>query len=487
MPVNHNAGFDMVPRLSASLEDKKLWRKFINHVKEKFKADVNLHVTEDYIEFDVGDRPKLPFEGHKFLRFSLIIGSDGTAAAVNGAYLAVIAGIAQEYFGMERLQGWNDELGTRGHYTAAEVHESILSYSQLDLPPPSVAPTSTTTTTTAPPFFQITILPTKGRALIAQTAIPKGTRILSERPLFTLSAHDPRDIITAIASALQSLPKPDQQGFLTLSNAHRIDTGLHPFLGTFITNSLPCDRDLYRGDPQRRPAPDTTGIFPTISLLNHSCVPNTVYAFNPRTRFGTVHALRAIPVGEELTMTYVPEDAARADRRDRLQGSFNFICACAACELPPAQLGASDARRTQIDVLRSSIENNPARETKDADVFQLRMLHNCYVLAQLLREEYGEAARLSWVYDMALRTCLKNEDLGRAGVLARRVYEALVVELGEDSQLAQEMRGLVPDPKGSQRWDMVSAHWRTTSEAVPEGLDGEEFERWLFKISEVGR
>ncbi|KAK3689363.1 hypothetical protein B0T22DRAFT_170894 [Podospora appendiculata] len=491
----YNAGFDMVPRLSTSLEDKKLWRKFINAIKEEFRDDTNFYVTGDYIEFDVGGRPKLPFEGHKFLSFSVSTGA-GQADVGNGLYLAIVVRIAAEHFGMNRVQPWHEASGGRSYYGPAEVHESILSYSQIDEPSSTATttPAPLSSTTTAPPLFQITTLPTKGRALVAQAAIRKGTRILSERPLFTLDGRDCHDVIGAIASKLKALRRPEQDRFLTLSNSKRSDASMHPFLGTYITNSLPCSRNpagtaYYHHGAGAQPAePDATGIFPTISLLNHSCVPNTCYSFNTRTRHGTVHALRAIPAGEELTIAYLDDDAPRADRRERLQFGFDFACACTACSLPAAQQAASDTRRKHIHVLRSSgvrekpPPRNSAAAATAADLFPLRTLHNCHMLIELLRQEYGEAARLSGVYDTALRTCLAHRDAARTGVFAWRVYEALAVELGEDSPLAQEMRDLAADPTGSQRWETTSADWRTTSEAVPGGSDIEEFERWLFRL-----
>lgn len=45
-----------------------------------------------------------------------------------------------------------------------------------------------------------------------------------------------------------------------------------------------------------------TGFFPALSLLNHSCDPNTSVAFTGRTV--EVRALRPIPRGQELLHCY---------------------------------------------------------------------------------------------------------------------------------------------------------------------------------------
>jgi len=65
-----DAGFDMVPCLSKGAVDKQNWRSFTKFIKERYQNDDLVEIKPNYLEFKAGEHPLLPFEGHKFLRFS---------------------------------------------------------------------------------------------------------------------------------------------------------------------------------------------------------------------------------------------------------------------------------------------------------------------------------------------------------------------------------------------------------------------------------
>ncbi|XP_072496050.1 SET and MYND domain-containing protein 4 isoform X2 [Notamacropus eugenii] len=89
------------------------------------------------------------------------------------------------------------------------------------------------------------------------------------------------------------------------------------------------DGDLVTEQRQVRLA---TGFFPVISLLNHSCSPNTSLAF--RGSMGTVQASQLIACGQEILHCYGPH-ACRMDvatRQQKLRCQYFFDCCCQACE-----------------------------------------------------------------------------------------------------------------------------------------------------------
>ena len=47
-----------------------------------------------------------------------------------------------------------------------------------------------------------------------------------------------------------------------------------------------------------------SGLYPLTSRLNHSCAPNAWANWNSRTQRMTVHALGALPAGEEVRVDY---------------------------------------------------------------------------------------------------------------------------------------------------------------------------------------
>lgn len=123
-----DAGFDMVPRLSRGAEDVKKWKDFLNNVLITYKNDAQVKIQHGYIEFEAGEHPKIPFEGHKFLRFSSKV--TGAIAGRTGVwdYITSVSLMAKLVFG-SRVRSWSE----LGFYDWRDVHESNASYSKVFL------------------------------------------------------------------------------------------------------------------------------------------------------------------------------------------------------------------------------------------------------------------------------------------------------------------------------------------------------------------
>nr|XP_004667907.2 SET and MYND domain-containing protein 4 isoform X2 [Jaculus jaculus] len=74
-----------------------------------------------------------------------------------------------------------------------------------------------------------------------------------------------------------------------------------------------------------------TGIFPVVSLLNHSCSPNTSVSFTSTA--ATVRATQQIRRGQEILHCYGPQESRMgvAERRQKLRSQYFFDCSCVAC------------------------------------------------------------------------------------------------------------------------------------------------------------
>ncbi|XP_028340319.1 SET and MYND domain-containing protein 4 isoform X4 [Physeter macrocephalus] len=75
-----------------------------------------------------------------------------------------------------------------------------------------------------------------------------------------------------------------------------------------------------------------TGLFPVISLLNHSCSPNTSVSFI--STVATVRASQQIRKGQEILHCYGPHKNRMgvAERRQKLRSQYFFDCNCPPCE-----------------------------------------------------------------------------------------------------------------------------------------------------------
>ncbi|XP_052148464.1 histone-lysine N-methyltransferase ASHR1 [Oryza glaberrima] len=79
-------------------------------------------------------------------------------------------------------------------------------------------------------------------------------------------------------------------------------------------------------DPELRPL--GTGLYPVLSIINHSCVPNAVLIFEGQTAY--VRALQPISKNEEVSISYIETAATTMKRQDDLK-HYYFTCTCPRC------------------------------------------------------------------------------------------------------------------------------------------------------------
>lgn len=123
-----DAGFDLVSCVSKGAVDKQNWLSFINVIKERYQDDDLVEIKPNYLKFKAGEHPLLPFEGHKFMRFSSKI--SGSHAKGVEKYINTVTRVAKVCFG-SRVQYWNEAADEWGFYNWQEVHNSIESYEQV--------------------------------------------------------------------------------------------------------------------------------------------------------------------------------------------------------------------------------------------------------------------------------------------------------------------------------------------------------------------
>ncbi|CAG8493713.1 2130_t:CDS:2 [Paraglomus occultum] len=72
------------------------------------------------------------------------------------------------------------------------------------------------------------------------------------------------------------------------------------------------------------------GIYPNVSLLNHSCWPNCIVVFEGLKM--NVRSIRKIEIGEEVTISYTDLFLTGEERRKELHERYFFTCRCELCE-----------------------------------------------------------------------------------------------------------------------------------------------------------
>ncbi|XP_071703585.1 histone-lysine N-methyltransferase ASHR1-like [Rutidosis leptorrhynchoides] len=72
-----------------------------------------------------------------------------------------------------------------------------------------------------------------------------------------------------------------------------------------------------------------TGLYPVLSIVNHSCVPNSSIFFEGR--IATLRAMQQIPKGTELSISYRETEGSTLRRVTALKEQFFFTCSCPRC------------------------------------------------------------------------------------------------------------------------------------------------------------
>jgi hypothetical protein len=183
----------------------------------------------------------------------------------------------------------------------------------------------------------------KGIGLVASRDIRIGEEVIRESPLLVLRNGFSSEMATAAAL---SLSDSDQTLYNELSDCYSMESSPKTAMGIFMTNALPLGSQGNMG-----------GVFPRIARINHSCRPNMNYHYNSKTGAGSVHALRPILQGEELTQSYIPPCQPTADRQAFLFSSFNFKCTCSCCVADPKTKDESDRRRANIQMLSAEAKS----------------------------------------------------------------------------------------------------------------------------------
>lgn len=273
----------------------------------------------------------------------------------------------------------------------------------------------------------------------------------------------PDELEQVLARKLKALSKVEQRQFLSLHNNF---PGKYPFSGIVKTNALPCGSGSHVG-----------GVYPTACFINHSCLPNSHNNWNGDAEHETIHAIRPIKIGEEITISY-DRGGRHTVRQAFLKETFGFHCNCRGCSLPPYDLQASDGRRLLIQNLDDSI-GDPARmanNPKDS-------LGDCHALLQLLMLEFDgyAGALICRLYYDAFQVSIVHGDQARASVFAERAYTARVICEGEDSPETKRVKSLASKPSGHSSFGLCSTKWKTSKKMVPKGLTVAQFEKWLFR------
>lgn len=320
-------------------------------------------------------------------------------------------------------------------------------------------------------------VPGKGLGLVATQDIPKGTRILCEEAMMIVPNDlPPEKNQQLMEKQFHDSSELQQKEFLSLHNVHRFNTSPVDYRGIFATNALPMNKISDTSGPLHRV--DDAGIFLEACRINHSCDDNAVTNWNENTNRHTVTACRDICKDEEITIYYLGTRNSRKVRHEQLDRDFNFECLCRLCSLPPPQRKESDRQLRQISHLFSFVYG---RGYDIKTVNPLRDLHQAELIIRLYKEHGNSADPMGNTYLHAAHIVLHCGDLARGREFAKRAVSDWTTLFGSDCVQIKMWGYLQDDPLRFVNYGVLSNAWKTAINEIPNGLDTEEFELWLWR------
>ncbi|XP_042408549.1 histone-lysine N-methyltransferase ASHR1-like isoform X1 [Zingiber officinale] len=151
---------------------------------------------------------------------------------------------------------------------------------------------------------------------------------LQNEQVIPTTAMDSYNLVATLESHISNINEEQLVLYAQMANLIKLvlpslDVDLKEITHNF--SKLSCNAHTICDDELR---PLGTGLYPVISMINHSCVPNSILMFEYR--MGFVRATEPITKGTEILISYIETAATTATRKKDLKQYF-FTCTCARC------------------------------------------------------------------------------------------------------------------------------------------------------------
>ncbi len=177
--------------------------------------------------------------------------------------------------------------------------------------------------------------PGKGQGIFAARDISKGERVLMDKPFFIVTKpYNNRKVL----EEFERLPLARRQQYMQLWCPDRRDVSVTDVTCIFEANCFNIG--------------ESAAVFLTATRFNHSCLPNTYYAWSGSEI--VFHSMIPISEGAEMTISYGYPFLSRLERWSELH-IYNFRCTCPACEAQTSFGRESESRRLAMKALEEQI------------------------------------------------------------------------------------------------------------------------------------
>ncbi|KAJ5117804.1 SET domain-containing protein [Penicillium atrosanguineum] len=319
-------------------------------------------------------------------------------------------------------------------------------------------------------MYELKDVPGKGKGLVATRIVPQGARILCEEAVIriphNLDQPSSEKLKKYVCQQVNALTEQQRLAFLSLHNIYPYENAAEQYIGIICTNAFSIEDGETAG-----------GVFLEASRINHACDNNTQKSWNENIKRHTIHALRDINEGEEITVYYLAAHNSRQARQEALRAKFKFSCSCGICSLPPEQIQINDDILEEIDHLDRLVGQRGLQGILSSPLGTLRYLDR---EIQLYNMTGPDDPGLSRVYLDAAQVAIVHGDLARGRIFAEKAVRSWRISGGGDSKNVTEYGALPQNPSQLPLYGM-SMQWKRAVDDVPNALGSTEFEDWLWK------
>ncbi|KAL8658828.1 MAG: hypothetical protein Q9226_000761 [Calogaya cf. arnoldii] len=297
-------------------------------------------------------------------------------------------------------------------------------------------------------LYEVKATGSKGLGVFAIRDIPRGTRIMAERPLLLCNNG-----FSEVLIAFCKISVEDQRKFLALSDHKTEDwkarykrkvqrkiRGSHesdPDVAALTVEQQVNILEIFFTNCFGAGENPTDVVCDDACRINHSCLPNVYHRWNEQLGRLTIHANWDIPAGKEIVTTYIEICRDRAQRQFDLL-PWGFQCDCQACDGSTEFGQASDRRRKRL----RELEHNNTLETR----FESRDLWQFVIeCMDLLREEEVEDREMKRNYATAAELHEKLGNLEKAYEWQEKVVEQIATCAGTDHDRYHEAQAKLQD------------------------------------------
>ncbi|XP_015571533.1 histone-lysine N-methyltransferase ASHR1 isoform X3 [Ricinus communis] len=154
-------------------------------------------------------------------------------------------------------------------------------------------------------------------------------RKLQSEKIISSTATDNYDLVEALVAHMKDIDEKQLVLYAQMANLVNLilrwpDVNIKEIAENF--SKLACNAHTIC-DSELRPL--GTGLYPVVSIINHSCLPNAVLVFDGR--LAVVHTVQHIPKGSEVLISYIETAGSTMTRQKALKQQYFFTCTCPRC------------------------------------------------------------------------------------------------------------------------------------------------------------